>query len=78
MSNRYEREAEDLYEAKNDRSPVTSNFKDSSYTTKGAGKNHVQSDRQTYHDPVQPPYSNSNQQLGMLWRFRITRITEYS
>lgn len=66
MSDRYEREAEDLYEAENDRSPVTSNLNDSSYATKEASKIPVQKDSQTYHDPVQPPYSNSNQQLGML------------
>jgi hypothetical protein len=33
MSNRYEREAEDLYEAQNDASPVPGNVYDSSYVS---------------------------------------------
>ncbi|OKL58185.1 hypothetical protein UA08_06396 [Talaromyces atroroseus] len=63
MSNRYEREAEDRYEEENDLSPVTGDFKDSSYTTDQASRIPVQSDNKPYDDPFQPPQSNSNQQL---------------
>ncbi|OKL55551.1 hypothetical protein UA08_09164 [Talaromyces atroroseus] len=46
MSDRYEREAEDRYEAENDISPVSGN-----------------ADSKPYDDPMQPPQSNSDQQL---------------
>lgn len=70
MANRYEREAEDLYESKNDPSPVTGSFSDSSYAkeTKSSlrGQVPVQGDNQRVDDPMQPPYSNSDQQLGKI------------
>lgn len=69
MSNREEREAEDLYERENDPSPVPGGEADNSYV----GETNpylskivpVQNDEDGYDDPVQPPYSNSNDQLGM-------------
>lgn len=68
MSNRYEREAEDLYERDNDPSPVTGSFADASYANETRpelrNKLPVQSDNQRVDDPMQPPYSNTNQQLG--------------
>lgn len=69
MSNRFEREAEDLYEAQNDASPVAGNVYDSSYISDTRPELRdqlpVQADQEDYDDPMQPPYSNSNQQLGM-------------
>lgn len=69
MSNRYEREAEDLYEAQNDASPVPGNVYDSSYVSDTRPELRdqlpVQADQEDYDDPFQPPYSNSNEQLGM-------------
>ncbi|GKZ18689.1 hypothetical protein AbraIFM66951_007709 [Aspergillus brasiliensis] len=68
MSNRYEREAEDLYEDQNDPSPVSGNFHDNSYaheTQPGLrGQVPVTRDQDVYEDPIQPPYSNSDQQLA--------------
>jgi hypothetical protein len=67
MSNRYEREAEDLYEAQNDASPVPGNVYDSSYVSDTRPELRdqlpVQADQEDYDDPFQPPYSNSNEQL---------------
>lgn len=69
MSNRIEREAEDSYERDNDPSPVTGSVADNSW----AGEPNpdlqdtvpVQNDEQPVEDPIQPPYSNSDQQLGL-------------
>ncbi|KAL6235469.1 hypothetical protein BDW75DRAFT_230315 [Aspergillus navahoensis] len=69
MSNRAERLAEDAYERENDFSaPVSGEYNDSSYAhetgTQGFSKGiPVQSDDADYDDPMQPPFSNSNQQL---------------
>lgn len=69
MSNRAERVAEDDKERKNDSSPVTGNFTDNSYAkeTKSSLRDQipVQRDSQRLEDPMQPPYSNSDQQLCM-------------
>jgi len=68
MSNRAEREAEDQYEAQNDPSPVSGRVSDDTYTreTRSGLRNYmpVQGDDQPVEDPVQPPYSNTDQQLG--------------
>lgn len=70
MSNRAERFAEDEYERENDFSaPVSGEYEDDSYAhetgTQGFSKGiPVQSDDADYDDPMQPPFSNSNQQLG--------------
>ncbi|RDW61891.1 uncharacterized protein DSM5745_10563 [Aspergillus mulundensis] len=70
MSDRAERLAEDAYEAENDYSaPVSGTYNDASYAhetgTQGFSKGiPVQSDDADYDDPMQPPYSNSNQQLA--------------
>ncbi|KAL1847146.1 hypothetical protein Plec18170_008710 [Paecilomyces lecythidis] len=68
MSNVREREAEDSYEAQNDPSPVSGRVIDDSYAyseTQPGLRNQVsvQRDEDDYEDPVQPPYSNSNEQL---------------
>ncbi|RHZ58939.1 uncharacterized protein CDV56_106089 [Aspergillus thermomutatus] len=67
MSNRVEREAEDNYEAENDASPVSADVVDNSYVgeTRSELRNQVpvQRDEAPYEDPMQPPYSNSDQQL---------------
>ncbi|KAJ5905496.1 uncharacterized protein N7473_002412 [Penicillium subrubescens] len=67
MSNPIEREAEDLYERDNDPSPVTGTVTDNDYVgeTNPDYKDTVpvQEDEQPVEDPVQPPYSNSNEQL---------------
>ncbi|GAD96219.1 conserved hypothetical protein [Paecilomyces variotii No. 5] len=68
MSNIREREAEDNYEAENDPSPVSGRVIDDSYAyseTQPGLRNQVpiQRDEDDYEDPVQPPYSNSNEQL---------------
>lgn len=69
MSNSSERQAEDQYEQENDASPVPGGVVDNSYTreTRGELKNQVpvQNDQQGYDDPMQPPYSNTDNQLGM-------------
>lgn len=68
MSNPTERAAEDNYERENDPSPVTEDFTENSYA--GEPKSNlrdqvpVQEDEQSFEDPMQPPYSNSDQQLG--------------
>ncbi|KAL2817937.1 hypothetical protein BDW59DRAFT_182024 [Aspergillus cavernicola] len=68
MSNRAEREAEDSYEAQNDPSPVSADTHDNSYAgKKNTGLRNripVQRDEAPYDDPMQPPYSNSDQQLA--------------
>jgi hypothetical protein len=70
MSNREEREAEDNYEAENDdAAPVSADVVDNSYVdveTNPAARNEVpvQPDQADYEDPMQPPYSNTDQQLG--------------
>lgn len=68
MSNPVERDAEDRYERDNDNSPVTGSFTDDSYANETnpnlRDKVPVQRDTQEYEDPMQPPYSNSDQQLG--------------
>lgn len=68
MSNRAEREAEDMYEAENDASPVSADVIDNSYVgeTRSELRNQVpvQPDQDDYEDPMQPPYSNTDQQLG--------------
>ncbi|KAH8433072.1 uncharacterized protein LDX57_010709 [Aspergillus melleus] len=67
MSNRYEREAEDRYEQENDPSPVGGAVYDNSYahetTRQERDRIPVQRDDEDFEDPMQPPYSNSNQQL---------------
>lgn len=69
MSNHLEREAEDIYEQQNDASPVPADVSDNSYTrgTRRELKDQVpvQSDQEQVDDPMQPPYSNSDEQLGM-------------
>jgi hypothetical protein len=67
MSNPVEREAEDQYERDNDRSPVTQGFADDSYAKTERDiqdQMPIQRDTQEYEDPMQPPASNSDQQLG--------------
>jgi hypothetical protein len=70
MSNRAERVAEDNYERKNDPSPVTGTFRDDSYAKETnpnlRGQVPIQGDNQQFDDPMQPPYSNTDQQLGKL------------
>jgi hypothetical protein len=72
MSNRAEREAEDSYERDNDASPVTESFADDTYANEPnpnlRDKVPVQRDTQEYEDPMQPPYSNTDEQLGKLQR----------
>ncbi|KAI9367779.1 hypothetical protein BJX61DRAFT_547172 [Aspergillus egyptiacus] len=68
MTTRREREAEDAYERANDPSPVTGDFQDDSYAyeTGNTGFSSgmpVQKDEEDYEDPMQPPFSNTNQQL---------------
>ncbi|CAG7940600.1 unnamed protein product [Penicillium nalgiovense] len=67
MSNRAERVAEDNYERENDPSPVTGTFEDDSYAKETKpnlrGQVPVQGQKQQYDDPMQPPYSNTDQQL---------------
>lgn len=69
MSNPVEREAEDNYERENDASPVSGRVVDDSYTRETRPELRdqvpVQPDDAPVEDPMQPPYSNTNQQLGM-------------
>lgn len=69
MSNPAERTAEDQYEENNDSSPVTGDFTDNSYANETnpnlRDQVPVQGDNAQIEDPMQPPYSNSDQQLGM-------------
>ncbi|GMF79618.1 unnamed protein product [Aspergillus oryzae] len=68
MSNPYEREAEDRYESQNDPSPVSGIVRDNSYAheTRSELRNQipVQRDEDDVEDPIQPPFSNSDKQLG--------------
>ncbi|OJJ52417.1 hypothetical protein ASPSYDRAFT_117087, partial [Aspergillus sydowii CBS 593.65] len=68
MSNRAEREAEDRYEAMNDPSAVSGSFTDNTYAKEPRsglkGQIPVQRDEASYNDPMQPPYSNTDQQLA--------------
>ncbi|GES66950.1 hypothetical protein ATEIFO6365_0017001200 [Aspergillus terreus] len=68
MSNRLEREAEDRYEAQNDPSPVSGRVSDNTYAheTRSGLRDYipVQGDNQPFEDPIQPPYSNTDQQLA--------------
>jgi len=70
MSNPEERAAEDAYEEENDPSPVAATPIDNSYVGETkyevADVLPVQRDEDDYEDPVQPPYSNSDEQLGRL------------
>lgn len=79
MSNRPEREAEDLYERDNDPSPVTGTFADNSYAkeTKSNLRQHVpvQGDNRAVEDPIQPPYSNTDAQLSKRRLFATTRCS---
>lgn len=76
MSNRAERIAEDNYERDNDSSPVTGTFTDDSYAedTNSNLRDQVpvHGDDQQFEDPMQPPYSNSDQQLGKTITFTLT------
>ncbi|KAK4870413.1 hypothetical protein LT330_004761 [Penicillium expansum] len=67
MSNPTERTAEDNYERENDPSPVTEDFTENTYVKEPKshlrGQVPVQLDEQSFEDPMQPPYSNSDQQL---------------
>lgn len=68
MSNPTEREAEDFYESQNDPSPVSGRFKDDTYTgePRQALKDRipVQRDEDVEESPIQPPFSNTEDQLG--------------
>lgn len=69
MTSKVERDAEDSYERDNDPSPVAGDVHDNSYAfdNRGAMANQapVQTDEVDYDDPMQPPYSNSDEQLGI-------------
>jgi hypothetical protein len=77
MSNRAEREAEDSYERDNDASPVTGSFEDDTYVHEPnpnlRDKVPVQRDTEDYEDPMQPPYSNSDEQLGKFQRCHLSQ-----
>jgi hypothetical protein len=68
MSNPKEREADDSYEANNDPAPLPSTLIDNSYAGDTyrdlAGTVPIQRDEDGYDDPIQPPYSNSDEMLG--------------
>ena len=68
MSNPYEREAEDRYEAQHDPAPVSGTVRDNSYAHENRSELRnqipVQRDDDEVEDPIQPPFSNSDQQLG--------------
>lgn len=66
MSTREEREGDDSYEATNDEAPIPSSPVDDSYTTGAGEPMPVQKDGTEYEDPMQPPESNSDEQLGEL------------
>lgn len=76
MSNPPERQYEDLYEAQNDPSPVPGEFTDNSYAkeTQPNVRQHmpVQRDNDRFDDPMQPPYSNTDAQLGKTPAFLAT------
>lgn len=73
MSNSFERQAEDYYEQENDASPVPGDVVDNSYAQGNRGdlkdQVPVQSDQQDIDDPMQPPHSNTDDQLGMFLAF---------
>ncbi|PYH94934.1 hypothetical protein BO71DRAFT_378456 [Aspergillus ellipticus CBS 707.79] len=68
MSDRYEREAEDIFEDQNESSPVSGAFRDSTYAhetkTGLRGQIPIQDDDDVFEDPMQPPFSNTDQQLA--------------
>lgn len=66
MTTQREREAEDEYEAANDPSPpVSGTINDSSYTGRSrGGPVPVQKDEDPFQDPMQPKFSNTDEQLG--------------
>lgn len=78
MSNRAERIAEDDYERNNDPSPVTASFTDDSYAkeTRSGLRDQVpvQGDNERFEDPIQPPHSNSDRQLGKSGVFYLTLV----
>jgi hypothetical protein len=72
MSNRAERQAEDAYERENDAdAPISGDYYDNSYAYEsGEGGKFsmgvpVQRDEEDYEDPMQPPFSNTQEQLGI-------------
>lgn len=65
MTTQIEREGDDSYEATNDEAPIPSSPVDNSYTTAPSEPMPVQRDGAGYADPMQPPESNSDEQLGM-------------
>ena len=71
MSNPAERETDDRYEAENDPSPVSGNVVDDSFTRetrselRAPDQMPVIPDEEGYDDPMQPPYANTNEQLGI-------------
>ena len=75
MSSHIDRDAEDLYEQQNDRSPVSGDVLDDSYARETRRELNeavpVQRDQQYIEDPMQPPSSNSNSQLGMFFSLRL-------
>lgn len=76
MSNPAEREAEDSYERDNDASPVTESFADDSYAREPnpnlRDRVPVQPDNEDYDDPMQPPRSNTDEQLGKHQRINLS------
>lgn len=80
MSNPVERDAEDRYERDNDKSPVTGSIADNSYANETnpnlRAKVPVQRDEQEFDDPMQPPYSNSDQQLGKFSSLALSPLDE--
>ncbi|KAH8690214.1 hypothetical protein BGW36DRAFT_351353 [Talaromyces proteolyticus] len=65
MTTREEREGDDSYEDSNDVAPIPTTPVDDSYvTTETDARLPVQKDGVDYDDPVQPPYSNSDEQLA--------------
>ncbi|KAL4805987.1 hypothetical protein BDV18DRAFT_160846 [Aspergillus unguis] len=70
MTTRREREAEDAYERENDYSGhVTSEWQGNSYAHEAGGRGFrggipVQADDAAFDDPMQPPFSNTDQQLA--------------
>jgi len=57
------RAADDAYEAKNDKPPVSGTINDESYTSSDSESVPVQRDFARVNDPIQPPTSNSDAQL---------------
>lgn len=68
MSTQVEREAEDAYEAENDRSPVPGHENDNSYVTDQAQVPvPVVADEAEFEDPMIPHEADTDQQLGMIF-----------